>query len=40
VSRNEESKDGINNEDRYTVLVIALHNIAVEHEYLKQVGVR
>ncbi len=26
-----------NNEDRFTVMVIALHNIAVEHEYLKQV---
>ena len=25
-----------NNEDRFTVMVIALHNIAVEHEYLKQ----
>ena len=25
------------NDDRYTVMVIALHNIAVEHEYLKQV---
>ena len=24
------------NDDRYTVMVIALHNIAVEHEYLKQ----
>jgi hypothetical protein len=26
-----------NNEERFTVMVIALHNIAVEHEYLKQV---
>lgn len=24
------------NDDRFTVMVIALHNIAVEHEYLKQ----
>lgn len=24
-----------NNDDRFTVMVIALHNIAVEHEYLK-----
>jgi hypothetical protein len=23
------------NDDRFTVMVIALHNIAVEHEYLK-----
>lgn len=26
----------VTNDDRYTVMVIALHNIAVEHEYLKQ----
>eukprot|EP00347_Sterkiella_histriomuscorum_P015421 403357088 len=35
VSRGEENPDK-HNEDRYTVLVIALHNISVEHEYLKQ----
>jgi len=28
------------NDDRFTVMVIALHNIAVEHEYLKQVRLR
>lgn len=35
VARTEQGT--ANNEDRFTVMVIALHNIAVEHEYLKQV---
>lgn len=33
----EEPVEENHNEDRFTVMVIALHNIAVEHEYLKQV---
>ena len=31
-----QSQTENSNDDRFTVLVIALHNIAVEHEYLKQ----
>lgn len=36
----EEQVEENHNEDRFTVMVIALHNIAVEHEYLKQVIIR
>ena len=32
----ENSEEGGSSDDRYTVMVIALHNIAVEHEYQKQ----
>jgi hypothetical protein len=42
ISRTSEYSElsGVSNEDRFTVMVIALHNIAVEHEYLKQVSLR
>ena len=33
----ERHEGEVSNDDRYTVMIIALHNIAVEHEYLKQV---
>ena len=46
ISRTNDSEPAMNtsqdgsgqnaNDDRFTVMVIALHNIAVEHEYLKQ----
>jgi nitrogen regulatory protein PII-like uncharacterized protein len=36
----EDQAEENHNEDRFTVMVIALHNIAVEHEYLKQVIIR
>ena len=35
-AESQPESTGGNNDDRYTVMVIALHNIAVEHEYLKQ----
>lgn len=40
ISRSHEAEEASetpanHNDDRYTVMVIALHNIAVEHEYLK-----
>lgn len=38
ISRTSGESEGVSNEDRFTVMVIALHNIAVEHEYLKQVS--
>lgn len=37
VSRGEDNNEQTD-KDRYIVLIIALHNIAVEHEYLKQVS--
>ncbi len=35
VSKVTENGGKHGSEDRFTVMVIALHNIAVEHEYLK-----
>ena len=32
----EDPSDKEKHKDRFTVMVIALHNIAVEHEHLKQ----
>ena len=34
--KDDDAPATIHNDDRFTVMVIALHNIAVEHEYLKQ----
>lgn len=36
ISRAEEEQESQLFEDRYTVMIIALHNIAVEHEFLKE----